>query len=257
LFRYKKNMDLYARALEERGIPFEITGSDAFSESEEIHEITNLALALSNPDNPIYTVALLRGVFCGASDEDLVEFKREGGRFNYMSPGLDIVQSKHLGATNVLLGLQRMKTWREWTLEKLEPATNFHGPKFPAGSPKGYFAFYKPGTFQKKGPILSHPAGWEAAAEEEKKYQEAEEQRLMYVAATRARDMLVISTYAGDAKNKPWKTLDAALVGVPELEILPAEMRHAKTIPPPSRAIKTPTPISPLPLAAKDTGEGE
>ncbi len=360
LFRYKKNMDFYARALEERNIPFEITGSDAFSESEEIHEITNLALALNDPDNPIYTVAVLRGIFCGASDEDLVEFKREGGRFNFISPGLDIVQSQHLGATNVLLGLQRLRKWRDWTLrlpasaalhklfeesgilnylvsremgssragnmlklleivrneerkgetsfarvvklleelgeereieeisltparenavrlmnlhkakgleasvvflanpsphrehevdkhiirvgtspkgtsskgtppekigdrhqfqEKLEPATNSLVTNFQRGRPRGYFAFYKPGTFQKKGPLLSHPVGWEEAAEEERKYQEAEEQRLMYVAATRARDMLVISTYGGDAKNKPWKTLDDALGSVPEIEV--------------------------------------
>ncbi len=341
LFRYKKNMNLYARALEERGIPFEITGSDAFSESEEIGEITNLALALSDPDNPIDTVAVLRGVFCGASDEDLVEFKREGGRFNFMSPGLDIIRSKHLGATNVLLGLQRMKAWRDWTLKhppsaalhkifedsgiinylvsremgssragnmlklleivrneerkgeasfmrvvklleelaeereieeiSLTPGRakavrlmNLHKAKgleapvvflanpspprehevdkhivrlgtFPRGTssagtplkeaesarPRGFFAFYKPSTYRQKGDLLSCPVGWAEAAEEEKKYQEAEEQRLMYVAATRARDMLVISTYAGDAKNKPWKILDAALSNVPEVEIHP------------------------------------
>jgi ATP-dependent helicase/nuclease subunit A len=85
-------------------------------------------------------------------------------------------------------------------------------------SPKGYFAFHKSGTFRKKGDLLSYPVGWVNAAEEEKKYQEAEEQRLMYVAATRARDVMVISTYGGDAKNKPWKTLDAALVNVPDLD---------------------------------------
>ncbi|MBN2409096.1 MAG: UvrD-helicase domain-containing protein [Candidatus Aminicenantes bacterium] len=333
LFRYKKNMNLYARALEERDIPFEITGSDAFSESEEIREITNLAMALNDPDNPVFTVAVLRGVFCGASDEDLVAFKREGGRFNFLSPGLDIVHSKHLGATNVLLGLQRMKEWRAWTL-RLPPSAALHkifegsgiinylvssemgssragnmlklleivrneerkgeasfarvvklleelaeereieeisltparenavrlmnlhkakgleapvvflaNPSPPRGhevdkhvirvgtSPKGtspketlldgrpagYFAFHKSGTFRKKGDLLSYPVGWINAAEEEKKYQEAEEQRLMYVAATRARDVMVISTYGGDAKNKPWKTLDTALVDVPEL----------------------------------------
>ncbi len=83
LFRYKKNMQIYARALEERGIPFEITGGKAFSESEEIREIVNLAQALVDPENPIYTVAVLRGIFFGASDNELLDFKRKGGRFSY------------------------------------------------------------------------------------------------------------------------------------------------------------------------------
>jgi len=82
LFRYKKNMQVYARALEKRGIPFEITGGKAFEESEEIREIVNLAQALVDPENPIYTVAVLRGVFFGASDNELLNFKRKGGRFS-------------------------------------------------------------------------------------------------------------------------------------------------------------------------------
>jgi len=84
LFRYKKNMQVYARALEKRGIPFEITGGKAFEESEEIREIVNLAQALVDPENPIYTVAVLRGIFFGASDNELLNFKRKGGRFSYL-----------------------------------------------------------------------------------------------------------------------------------------------------------------------------
>ncbi len=117
LFRYKKHMHIYARALEARGIPFEITGSAAFAEAEEIGEIRNLALALNDPDNPVYTVAVLRGVFFGASDEDLVEFKREGGRFNFATPGKDILESKKLGATVVSMALAKLREWRKWTLE--------------------------------------------------------------------------------------------------------------------------------------------
>jgi ATP-dependent helicase/nuclease subunit A len=61
---------------------------------------------------------------------------------------------------------------------------------------------------------------WDERAEEEKKYEEAEETRLMYVAATRARNLMVISTYEGDISNKrAWKALDDELGGVPELEI--------------------------------------
>jgi len=403
LYRYKKFMSVYARALEERGIPFEITGSDAFAESEEIGEITNLATALNDPDNPIYAVAVLRGIFFGVSDNDLMAFRREGGRFNFMAAARDIVESKSVGAVNVGLAMAKMREWRGWTLkmppsaalekifeetgilnylasrevgssrvgnmlkllellrnEERKGATSFAGAvelleelaevgdieeisltpgrenavrlmnlhkakgleapvvflANPAGMkdhpvekhvvrvmrvekgartgkagvmgtgasggggrgrdgrggagadaeidvrgdgsnesqnygardrgsegrrdedaggtgdwecrggdrgrsygrPKAWFTFFKPaGLYQKV--MLSQPCGWEEKAEEEKRYEEAEEQRLMYVASTRARNILVISTYAGDMKNKAWATLDADLDEVPELEM--------------------------------------
>ena len=88
------------------------------------------------------------------------------------------------------------------------------------GRPKGWFTFFKPtGPYQKV--MLSQPCGWEEKAEEEKRYEDAEEQRLMYVASTRARNMLVISMYAGEMKNKAWATLDTALAEVPELAEVP------------------------------------
>lgn len=347
LYRYKKFMSVYARALEERGIPFEITGSNAFAESEEIGEVTNLATALNDPDNPIYTVAVLRGIFFGVSDSDLMAFRREGGRFNFMAAGRDIVESMSVGAVNVELAMAKMREWRGWTLkmppsaalekifeetgilnylasrevgssrvgnmlkllellrnEERKGATSFAGAvelleelaevgdieeisltpgrenavrlmnlhkakgleapvvflANPAGMkdfavekhvarvvrveeatkrgkarggekagrgageaegserPKAWFTFFKPtGLYQKA--MLSQPCGWEEKAEEEKRYEEAEERRLMYVASTRARNMLVIGTYAGDMKNKAWAILDAELAKVPELEM--------------------------------------
>ena len=346
LFRYKKNMDIYARALEKCGIPFEITGSAAFAESEEIGEITNLALALNDPENPIYSVAVLRGIFFGVSDEQLLEFKREGGRFNFAMPGKDILENKKLGAVYVSMALAKLREWRKWTLElpvsatlqkifedsgimnfyaslemgssrvgnilklleivrnqecrgvtafaqiarfleelsdvreieemSLTPARenaarlmNLHKAKGleapvvflanPVGikehavekhvvrvgeersrkgrglaevgeggsGPIGFFVFKEGKDSRKKWgrsyfqKLLSHPVGWEDAAEEEDKYEAAEEIRLQYVAATRARNMLVISTYAGDMKNKAWNTIDDALTGVSELKIFP------------------------------------
>jgi ATP-dependent helicase/nuclease subunit A len=344
LTRYKKHLDIYARALEARGIPFEITGSAAFAESEEIGEITNLALALNDPENPVLALAVLRGIFFGVSDEHL-EFKREGGRFNFARPGKDILKSKKLGAVYVSMALARLREWRKWTLElpvsaalqrifedsgilnfyaslemgssrvgnvfkllemvrnqerkgvtafaqvvrfmeelgelreieemSLTPARanavrlmNLHKAKgleapivfladpcgikdfevdkhivrvgtFPKGTPLsgkreaggggfgplGFFVFKegkagaKTGFYQKR--VLSQPAGWDGAAAEEDKYEAAEEVRLQYVAATRARNLLVISTYAGEMKNKAWEALDAALGAVPELEVLP------------------------------------
>jgi len=84
LLRYRKKMDIYARALEKKDIPFEITGGDAFSKAEDIREIVNLVKALNSPDNMIYTVAVLRGLFFGVSDDELFKFKQSGGRFNFL-----------------------------------------------------------------------------------------------------------------------------------------------------------------------------
>ncbi len=77
--------------------------------------------------------------------------------------------------------------------------------------------FCRRDAFGRPSDIFSQPADWEKAAEEEKRYQAAEQIRLMYVAATRAKNVLVVSTYAGNARIKPWLTIDEALAGVPEL----------------------------------------
>jgi ATP-dependent helicase/nuclease subunit A len=352
LFRYKKNMTVYARALEKRGIPYEITGSGAFSESEEAREILNLARALNDPDNPIYTVAVLRGIFFGVSDEDLYEHKRNGGWFNFLGrddgmPSDEAKDKKDRDVENeeddmegsaednkkkeddavrddkdkVSQGLSKLKQWRGWIREY--PATtalemifedsgiinfaasaemgssragnlfklleilrnqeregaasfaelvdyleelvsvyeieemsltpgrknavrlmNLHKAKGleasfvflanPAGvrghepdkhiiregmTPEGYFLCSKrTGMYQ--WTALSQPVGWEDKAEEERLYEEAEEQRLMYVASTRAKDCLVVSTYEGAlGDRRAWSTLDDSIHGVPELEI--------------------------------------
>jgi ATP-dependent helicase/nuclease subunit A len=49
---------------------------------------------------------------------------------------------------------------------------------------------------------------WEKHSEEETKYLLAEETRLLYVAATRARNLLVVSTYPGRPELSPWHPLE-------------------------------------------------
>ena len=318
LFRYKKNMTVYARALEKRGIPYEITGSGAFSESEEAREILNLARALNDPDNPIYTVAVLRGLFFGVSDSELYAYKQKGRRFSFLEAG----EKKEDEATaRVAQSLFKLRQWWEWIREY--PATtalemifedsgivnfaassemgssragnlfklltilrsqeregaasfaelvdyleelvsvyeieemsltpgrknavrlmNLHKAKGleaafvflanPVGQkehapdkhiirkemiPEGYIlCSKKSGLFQ--WITLSHPVRWEEKAEEERLYAGAEEQRLMYVASTRARDCLVVSTYEGALEGRrAWSSLDDHIQDVPELEI--------------------------------------
>jgi len=322
LLRYKKQMQAYARALEERGLPYEIAGSGAFSESEEIREIVNLIQALNDPNNPIYTVAVLRGIFFGISDNELLAFKRNGGKFSYMKRRDNAEEGdQQKQPDKVEQALQKLHHW--WTLTQKSPVStslemilestgilpflagsdmgssragnliklmeivrtqenmgktsfaeiaeftagildlyeieemsltpartnavrimNLHKAKGleapvvflanPLGTrehppsrhverigeegPKGYFVFNKPrGEYLRQ--ILSQPINWDKKAEEEKKYQDAEEKRLMYVASTRAKNLLVISTYERKSTNRAWEALDDNLADVPELGV--------------------------------------
>ncbi len=310
LFRHKDRMGAYARKLEERGIPFEIAGSDAFTDNPEIAEVMNLLRALDDPDDPVATVAALRGLFFGLSDQELLEHSAAGGGFCFLNQGggtdrvrrafaalrtwrenasrvppsaalETIIQDSGLlvhlvtaergdsRAGNVLKLLEVLRGREsenmtsfaaavafldEWmgaeSVEEMSLAPgrrnavrlmNLHKAKGleapivwlanPVGvrdfepdrhirrtgrTPLGHFRFSKPSGFQKR--TVSQPVGWERSAAEEKLYEAAEEDRLMYVAATRARDLLIVSGYAGDLGAKTaWSRLAGSLDGVEEL----------------------------------------
>ncbi|HPW17615.1 MAG TPA: UvrD-helicase domain-containing protein [Candidatus Aminicenantes bacterium] len=313
LFRYKDRMSDYARRLEERKIPYEISGSDAFSASPEIGEVLNLMRALDDPDDPVAAVAVLRGLFFGLSDQELVEHRAAGGSFRYADPasrkeGLERVRKafgvlagwrelvgtlppsaaleavlqrsgllNHLATaemgssrTGNVLKLVEVLRGREsedmtsfaaavafmgeWVgaqpveemsltpgrrnavrLMNLHKAKGLEAPVVwlanpvgvrdfeperhvvrKEGPPQGHFRFAKP--FGPSTRTISQSPGWEECAAEEKAYEEAEENRLMYVAATRPRNLLVISAYAGDlGARKAWGPLEAGLEGLPEL----------------------------------------
>ncbi|MGI6307836.1 MAG: UvrD-helicase domain-containing protein [Dethiobacteria bacterium] len=71
--------------------------------------------------------------------------------------------------------------------------------------PVGYFSFTRRRGYQ--GIKIAQPPCWEAYAAEEQKYLEAEKIRLLYVAATRARNLLVISASGRDSRRNPWREL--------------------------------------------------
>ncbi|MCX7885704.1 MAG: UvrD-helicase domain-containing protein [Verrucomicrobiae bacterium] len=67
------------------------------------------------------------------------------------------------------------------------------------------------------GPLLAHPHGWQQLAEREAQFEEAEKNRLLYVAATRARDQLIVSLREERSESNPWEPLSLALGSAPEL----------------------------------------
>jgi ATP-dependent helicase/nuclease subunit A len=81
------------------------------------------------------------------------------------------------------------------------------------GGPKGYF------RIATKYGELGVPPDWDVAAAEEALYAAAEKQRLMYVASTRARQLLVISSYGHySSAESVWSIFDTYLGNTPELE---------------------------------------
>ena len=75
----------------------------------------------------------------------------------------------------------------------------------------------KDGSFAKK--LLGEHADWQAHEATELPYLEAEEDRLLYVAATRAREMLVVSRWTGQKGTPAWGVLNSFLAKAPELQI--------------------------------------
>jgi ATP-dependent helicase/nuclease subunit A len=72
------------------------------------------------------------------------------------------------------------------------------------------------------GRLLGEHADWPAHELAEQPYRQAEEDRLLYVAATRAREMLVVSRWTGNQTLKAWGVLNNFLAGAKELPVRPS-----------------------------------
>jgi len=326
LLRQKRHLPLYARALEEEGLPYEVSGGDAASGSEELASLLTMAEAALRPDDPLALVAHLRGALAGISDDALYRFRRAGGVWDYgayerrgrVLPEIEEAEafgrifreldraytwlqslppatalgrllsetgilahaagleagSSRAGSLYRVLSLARgwQRSGREvaWILEELRALAegegseveemglevgrgeavrvmNLHKAKglqarvvFLADpllksngrverhiervgeeEPRGHFRVTRRNRYGAPFDDLALPPGWEERERREERYLEAEEARLLYVAATRARDLLVVSHYP-HAEKGPWTPFFDALEEVPELETPPA-----------------------------------
>ncbi|MDN4066682.1 UvrD-helicase domain-containing protein [Paenibacillus vini] len=95
----------------------------------------------------------------------------------------------------------------------------------------GYFVISRKKGYQKD--IIAQPPGWKNLAERERLFMLAEQDRLLYVAATRAKQLLIISRYPDKPMIDPWSGFAESLRKVPELEdvewevVLPQEYQKA------------------------------
>ncbi|MBC2727388.1 exodeoxyribonuclease V subunit beta [Desulfosporosinus sp.] len=119
LLRFKDGMDLYARALEKYKIPFSMTGGSSLGDSLELAELYKLLRLLSDPDDQLLMVGVLRGLFFGISDDDLFQIKQAGGYFRIYSnvpEGLNEDLATRFGKA-----LDKLKKYLQWT-EKMMPS---------------------------------------------------------------------------------------------------------------------------------------
>jgi ATP-dependent helicase/nuclease subunit A len=98
--------------------------------------------------------------------------------------------------------------------------------------PQGWFQIVRKSENSWSAPVLGEHADWDAHEQAERPFLDAEEDRLLYVAATRAREMLVVSRSMGRAKGTPaWGALNGALAGVPELPVPASVSAPALAVP--------------------------
>jgi ATP-dependent helicase/nuclease subunit A len=324
LFRYKKLMDTYARELELRGIPYEIAGGGAFSESKDLRDLLPVLESIADPDDPVSLVASLRGPVFGVDDDALYRHRREGGRFHMFAPPPAAADPRILGAMETLReayeiskrfppaaalariagrlgaiaygGARELGGTRAGNLLKaisISRALSANGESFAAivrhlrrlteqsdteemsTSPGAVRAVRLLTLHRAKGleaPIVfladpggewdapidwcvgretepprawlrvrraehrdevARPVGWSLREEAEKQFDEAEKARLLYVAATRAADLLVVSVGPNEKKS-PWARLAAAATRL--LPDLPSRPAAATLLPEPDLA---------------------
>ncbi|WP_337101019.1 UvrD-helicase domain-containing protein [Paenibacillus sp. YIM B09110] len=83
--------------------------------------------------------------------------------------------------------------------------------------PQGYFTISRPKDSNHME-VIGEPVDWERLSERERTFMHAETDRLLYVAATRAKQLLIISRYPVRPAIDPWSLLGSSLSGQQELE---------------------------------------
>jgi ATP-dependent helicase/nuclease subunit A len=113
LTRTKKWLTTYARAIEARNLPVQVTGA-GISLAEELSELRLLLRALADPGDPVLTLAALVGLFFGLDFEQLAEHVLDRGR------SLDFVDPPASPETAV--DRARFTLHEMWVIASREPA---------------------------------------------------------------------------------------------------------------------------------------
>ncbi|HSM60316.1 MAG TPA: UvrD-helicase domain-containing protein [Longimicrobiales bacterium] len=121
LTRLTRSLSAYAKALEARAIPVQVTGAGVGVEMELL-ELLALLRCMVDPTDPVKVVAVLVGLFFGIDHERLVAHRTAGGGFDVIRPGAS-------GHPDVVDALGVLHRW--WRSASREPADVFLGRTVP------------------------------------------------------------------------------------------------------------------------------
>ncbi|MGW8320539.1 MAG: UvrD-helicase domain-containing protein [Thermodesulfobacteriota bacterium] len=79
----RRHLSLYARKLQDLGIPNQVSGGTTLNEVGELELLYLCLQAVVRPDNPVCLLAALRSELFGMSDTALYALKKAGSRFSY------------------------------------------------------------------------------------------------------------------------------------------------------------------------------
>ncbi|MEF8787879.1 MAG: UvrD-helicase domain-containing protein [Planctomycetota bacterium] len=112
LTRVKARMTVYAQALQELGVPNQVTGGTVLNEVPELEQLHSVLRALTNPHNPVALLALLRGSAFGLDDPTLYRFREAGGEFDFRKPVPDELDGDGTEVLADIFGC--LRTYRRW-----------------------------------------------------------------------------------------------------------------------------------------------
>ena len=113
----RKDLDVYARALEARSLPIQVTGA-GITAGDELRELEILLECLLDPSDPVKVVAALVGLFFGLGYDVLLDHRRRGG-------GFDVTREDAAGQPVVREALAELRRW--WRRATRQPSDVFLG----------------------------------------------------------------------------------------------------------------------------------
>lgn len=307
----RNHLLIYAAALEDAGVPVDISGAKLMRDAPELQLFLTVLDAIADPVNPVKTLACLRSEAFGLSDDALYRYHKAGGqiRLDIAPPDADTgdvadalrklralrqyaeqlppaalaeLAAEQLGliaysatATGggqksgaIITALDLLREIRHTTLAQaiadlrtsltlgdletfnisssgqavrvmnLHKAKGLEAPVVILADPsrktsyppnihierdrngsKMSFCIRSRASFYGSGKVISSPLDWDDAQAREAGFLAAEHTRLLYVAATRAKNLLVVSRYEGKPEDSFWSGLEPMLKNALEVKL--------------------------------------